>query len=103
MLHQQEAVMALRQDFAEQVKAQTEVWRGQIKAYQEQMEQAGAKAAADYKTAMAQMQAKAEEARRLAEHVQSANESAWKDMQLATAKAFAELQKGWADAISRFR
>lgn len=32
--------MPLRQDFAEQVKAQTEVWRGQIKAYQEQMEQA---------------------------------------------------------------
>ena len=94
--------MALRLDFAEQVKAQTEVWRGQIKAYQEQMEQAGAKAMADYKTAMAQMEAKAEEARRLAEQVQSANETAWKDMQSATAKAFAELQKGWADAISRF-
>jgi hypothetical protein len=96
--------MALRQDFAEQVKAQTEVWRGQIKTYQEQMEQAGAKAMADYKKAMAQMEAKAEaeEARRLAEQVQSANEIAWKDMQSATAKAFAELQKGWADAISRF-
>jgi hypothetical protein len=38
--------MPLRQDFAEQVKAQTEVWRAQIKAYQEQMEQAGAKAMA---------------------------------------------------------
>jgi hypothetical protein len=72
--------MALRQDFAEQVKAQTEVWRGQIKAYQEQMEQAGAKTMADYKKAMAQMEAKAEEARRLAEQVQSANEIAWKDM-----------------------
>ena len=48
------------------------------------------------------MEAKAEEARRLAEQVQSANETAWKDMQTATAKAFAELQKGWADAISRF-
>ncbi|HML14778.1 MAG TPA: hypothetical protein VK456_15850 [Xanthobacteraceae bacterium] len=94
--------MALRQDFAEQVKAQTEVWRGQIKTYQEQMEQAGAKAAADYKKAMEQMQAKAEEARRLAEQVHSASESAWRDMQTATAKAFAELQKGWADAISRF-
>jgi uncharacterized protein YukE len=94
--------MPLRQDFAEQVKAQTEVWRGQIKAYQEQMEQAGAKAMADYKEAMEQMEAKTEEARRLAERVRSANENAWKDMQAATAKAFAELQKGWADAISRF-
>jgi cell division septum initiation protein DivIVA len=94
--------MPLRQDFAEQVKAQTEVWRAQIKAYQEQMEQAGAKAMADYKEAMEQMEAKTEEARRLAERVRSANENAWKDMQAATAKAFAELQKGWADAISRF-
>jgi hypothetical protein len=94
--------MPLRQDFAEQVKAQTEVWRGQIKAYQEQMEQAGAEATADYKKAMEQMEAKAKEARRLAEQVQSANESAWKDMQTATVRAFAELQKGWADVISRF-
>jgi len=48
------------------------------------------------------MEAKTEEARRLAEQIQSANESAWRDMQTASAKAFAELQKGWADAISRF-
>jgi hypothetical protein len=94
--------MTLQQDFAEQVKAQTEVWRGQIKAYQEQMEQAGAKAMADYKKAMEQMEVKAEEAGQLAERVRSANENAWKDMQAATAKAFAELQKGWADALSRF-
>jgi hypothetical protein len=51
---------------------------------------------------MEQMEAKAKEARRLAEQVQSANESAWKDMQTATVRAFAELQKGWADVISRF-
>jgi len=94
--------MPQRQDFAEQVKAQTEVWRSQIKAYQEHMEQAGTKAMAEYKKAMEQMEAKTEEARRLAEQIQSANESAWKDMQTATAKAFVELQKGWADAISRF-
>jgi hypothetical protein len=35
--------------------------------------------------------------------LQAANETAWKDMQTATQKAFAELQKGWADALSRFR
>jgi Mg2+ and Co2+ transporter CorA len=95
--------MPLRQDFAEQVKAQTEVWRSQIKGYQEQMEKAGAKAVTDYKDAMAKMEASAEEARKLAEQVQSANESAWKDMQAATTKALAELQKGWADAVARFR
>jgi hypothetical protein len=47
---------------------------------------------------MEQVEAKTEEARRLAERVRSANENAWKDMQTATAKAFAELQKGWAEA-----
>ena len=45
----------------------------------------------------------AEEARKLFQQVQSANESAWKDMQTATQKAFAEIQKGWADALSRFQ
>jgi hypothetical protein len=95
--------MALKEDFAEQVKAQTEVWRSQIKDFQEQMEQAGAKAAAQYKQAVAQMEAKADEARKLAEQVQSANEHAWKDMHAATTRAFAELQKGWADAIARFK
>ena len=67
--------MPLRQDFAEQVKAQTEVWRGQIKAYQEQMEQAGAKAMADYKKSMEQMEAKAKEARRLAQRSPAAARS----------------------------
>jgi translation initiation factor 2 alpha subunit (eIF-2alpha) len=41
--------------------------------------------------------------RRAATLLQAANETAWKDMQTATQKAFAELQKGWADALSRFR
>jgi hypothetical protein len=49
------------------------------------------------------MQAKAEEARKLAERVRSANEAAWKDMVAASQKAFVELQRGWADAASRFR
>ena len=31
-----------------------------------------------------------------------ANEAAWKDMVSASQKAFAELQRGWADAVSRF-
>jgi hypothetical protein len=95
--------MALKEDFESQVKAQTGVWRAQIKSYQEQMEKAGAKALADCRGALDQMEAKAEEARKLAEQVRSANESAWDDMQAATTRAFAELQKGWADAVSRFK
>jgi hypothetical protein len=42
------------------------------------------------------------QAMKMFERVQAANESAWKDMQTANQKAFAELQKGWAEALSRF-
>jgi len=35
-------------------------------------------------------------------HHSCPHESAWKDMQSANQKAFAELQKGWAEALSRF-
>jgi hypothetical protein len=50
------------------------------------------------------MQSTAEEARKLAETTSSANEAAWKDMVAANQKvAFAELQRGWADAVSRFQ
>jgi len=51
---------------------------------------------------MEQMEAKAEEARSMAEKVRGANEAAWKDMVSASQKAFAEMQRGWAEAISRF-
>jgi len=52
---------------------------------------------------MEQMQDKAEEARNLAEKVRGASEEAWKDMVAASQKAFVELQRGWADAVSRFQ
>jgi hypothetical protein len=48
------------------------------------------------------MEAKAEDARKMAENVRGANEAAWKDMVSASQKAFVELQKGWADAVGRF-
>jgi hypothetical protein len=52
---------------------------------------------------MEQMEAKIEDAAKLAERVRNANEAAWKDMVTASQKAFAELQRGWADAVSRFQ
>jgi len=94
--------MWLKQSFADQVKAQSEVWKAQIKEYQEQVEQASAKTQAEYKKMVAQMEGKATEAMKMFERVQAANETAWKDMQTATQKAFVELQKGWAEALSRF-
>jgi flagellar hook-basal body complex protein FliE len=95
--------MTLKQNLAEQIKSQSEVWRAQAKDYQERMEQAGEQARAEYKKAMEQMESKIQEAARLAEQVRSANDAAWKDMVTASQKAFAELQRGWADAISRFQ
>lgn len=95
--------MAMKQNFADQLKAQSDIWKAQVKDYQERLEQMGEKARADYKKSMEQMAAKAEEARKLAEKVRGTNEAAWKDMITASQKAFAELQKGWADAVSRFQ
>ena len=92
-----------KEDFADQLKAQSEVWKAQLKDYQERLEQMGEKAGEDYKKAMEQMAAKSEEARKMAERVRGANEAAWNDMFSASQKAFVELQKGWADAIGRFR
>lgn len=93
----------MKQNFADQLKAQSDVWKAQVEDYQERLEQMGDKARADYQKTMEQMQAKADEARKMAEQVRGANEAAWKDMFGASQKAFAELQKGWADAVSRFK
>ncbi len=99
----QEEPMTLKQTFAEYLKSQTDVWRAQIKDYEAQLGNTGAETRARYEKAVAEMQARAEEARKLLEQVKSTNEVAWKDMQGATRKAFADLQKGWADALSRFQ
>ncbi len=93
----------MKEDFAEQLSAQSDVWKAQLKSYQERFQQMGEKAHEDYKKAMADMEAKAEEARQMAERIRTANEAAWKDMFSASQKAFAEMQKGWGDAIGRFR
>ena len=95
--------MSLKQDFVQQLKAQTEIWQSQIKEYQEQMAQAGDKARADYAKTISLLESKTNEARQTFERVQSANEAAWQDVQKANQKAFAELQKGWADALSHFK
>jgi hypothetical protein len=95
--------MALKDSLADQLKNQTEVWRAQAKDYQERMEQAGEQARAEYKKAIEQMETQIQEAAKLAERVRSANEAAWKDMVSANQKAFAELQRGWAEAVARFQ
>jgi len=92
-----------KEDFADQLKAQSDVWKAQLKDYQEHLEQMSEKAREDYKKAMEQMVEKSEEARKMAERIRGANEAAWNDMFSASQKAFAELQKGWADAVGRFK
>jgi ABC-type uncharacterized transport system auxiliary subunit len=97
-----EFAMVMKQDFAEQVKAQADVWQSQIKQYQEQLNQGTEQVKVEYEKAIAQMQERADEARKLFEQAQRASETAWEDVYNANQRAFAELQKGWADAISRF-
>jgi uncharacterized coiled-coil DUF342 family protein len=93
----------MKQNFADQLKAQSDVWMAQVKDYQERLEQMSEKSRDDYRKAMEQMEAKADEARKMADHVRGANEAAWKDMVTASQKAFAELQRGWAEAVGRFQ
>ena len=50
--------MTLKQNLAEQLKAQSDIWRAQAKDYQERLEQAGEQARGEYKKAMEQMEAK---------------------------------------------
>ena len=58
--------MTLKQNLAEQLKAQSDIWRAQAKDYQERLEQAGGQARAEYKKAMEQMEAKIQDAANLA-------------------------------------
>jgi hypothetical protein len=94
--------MALKQEFANQIQAQIDVWQRQIKEHQERLGKAGAAASAEHEKAMTTQQKNAEEGAALLQRVREANEHAWSDMQSAAQKAFAELQKGWGEAISRF-
>ena len=95
--------MPIKHDFASQLAAQSDIWKAQLKDCQERLEESGEKARGDYKNSIAKMETQAEEARKLAERVRNANEAAWKDMVAASQKAFIELQRGWAEAISRFQ
>jgi hypothetical protein len=67
--------MTLKQNLAEQLKAQSDIWRAQAKDYQERLEQAGEQARAEYKKAMEQMEAKIQDAAKLSEQVRSAQRS----------------------------
>ncbi len=95
--------MALKQDFAEQLQGQIAVWQAQIADYQERMGKAGAQAQADYEKSIATLRENTEQANGLLEKIRTANEGAWKDMQTASQKAFAQLQQGWAEALKRFQ
>lgn len=94
--------MALKQEFAKQLESQIAVWQGQIKEHQERLAQAGAEAKAGYEKSIAALRENADQAVKLLAKVRETNESAWKDMQTASAKALEQMQKGWADALKRF-
>jgi len=94
--------MALKQDFAEQLRQQIKVWQAQIQQYQTHLSKAGTQARANYEKGIAELRTNAEKAGYLLAKVQHADEAAWKDMQAASQRAFEQLQKGWVDALARF-
>ena len=53
--------------------------------------------------AIAALRENVEQASKLLAQARDAQENAWKDMQAASQSAFEQLQKGWADALGRFR
>src|SRR5262245_39895533 len=75
-LHSGGRVMGVQQDFSEQLKRQIELWQAQIKEYQAQLGEAGAKARADYESGIAQLRKNTDEAGQLLQKVQHANEAA---------------------------
>ena len=95
--------MAIKQDFQQQLENQIAVWQGQIKDYQERLGQVSAQAKADYEKSIATLRENADQAGKLLGQVRDANEGAWRDMQGASAKALAQLQQGWAEALKRFQ
>ena len=95
--------MALKQEFAQQIEQQIAVWQAQIKGHQERVAEAGAAARAETEKAIAAMRENVEQASKLLAQARDAQENAWKDMQAASGKAFAQLQQGWADALKWFQ
>jgi len=93
--------MAMQQDVAKQIEGQIAVWQGQIKEYQERMKEAGEAAKANYEKAIATMRENSEKAAKLLNEVRQVQETAWKDMQATSQKAFEGLQKAWAEALGR--
>jgi len=86
----------------EELEQRTLTWQAQIRDHQERLAQAGAEARANYEKAIAGMRESVEQANRLLAQSREAQESAWRDMQVASQSALEQLQKGWADALRRF-
>jgi flagellar hook-basal body complex protein FliE len=94
--------MALKQDFQQIVEKQLAVWQEQTKEYQERLAHAGTDARAQLEKALGGLRENTEQAKKLLTQVQQTSEQAWKDVQGASQKAFAQLQEGWANALKRF-
>jgi len=94
--------VTLKQDFQQTLEKQLAVWQEQTKEYQERLSSAGADARAGLEKALASLRENTEDAKKLLGQVQGASEHAWKDMQQASQKAFAQIQEGWASALKRF-
>ena len=94
--------MVGKQQLADQLEAQSEIWRAQVKDYQERLEQMGEQARSEYKKTMEQMQAKAEEGANLPSRFAAPTRPRGTTWSQQTRKLL-QSSTGWADAVSRFK
>ena len=90
-------------DFTRQLESQMRIWEAQIREYQAQMQSASTQMRADYEKSVAEMQRNIEKGQEMLKQAQSANETAWQDLSTSSLKAFEQLQKGWAEALTRYK
>ena len=90
-------------DFTRQLESQMRIWEAQLREYQAQMQSAATQMRADYEKAVVELQGQIDTGQEMLKQVQSANETAWNDISSASLKAFEQLQRGWAEALSRYK
>ena len=95
--------MALKQEFASRSSSRLPSGRRRSKTTRNGSPRPAQQRVRRLEKSIAAMRENVEQATKLLAQARDAQENAWKDMQAASQSAFAQLQKGWADALGRFR
>ena len=94
--------MTQQEMFAQQLEAQIKEWEKQTGDFKAKVEKAEAQGRAEYEKNLKTLEKKTDQAAKMLSQVQQSNETAWKDMEASTTRAFEEIKKGWEEAITRY-